>query len=318
MIAFLFPGQGSQAVGMAADLYQAFPEAAALIDTAERLLDFPLKERMFGGAGSPEEDLAALTQTEVAQPALYVHSLAAMAVLRKFGHAPDMAAGHSLGEYSALAATGALDFEEGLRLVHLRGQLMARAGDERPGAMAAVLDLDAEALVAICADVSARGDGVVQAANFNAPGQIVISGDRAAVERAARAASDAGARRVIPLPVSGAFHSPLMGYAREGLAAALHRAAIRPPSCAVYLNVTARPTTDPEEIRRRLLEQLTAPVLWSQALEAMHADGARTFIELGPGQVLSGLVKRTLGRATETVAAGTADALRAFAAEPRS
>jgi [acyl-carrier-protein] S-malonyltransferase len=307
--AFLFPGQGSQFVGMAADLYDRFPKARDVIDEADRHLDFPLKARMFGEGGDAEAEQAALTQTDVTQPALYAHSLAAFAVLEARGHAPDMAAGHSLGEYSALAAAGALDFVDGLRLVRLRGQLMARAGEERPGAMAAVLNLDADVLEQICADATDAGDGVVQCANFNAPGQIVISGDGEAVIRASDAASKSGARRVVSLPVSGAFHSPLMAYARDGLGEALEAAEIRAPRCPVYLNVTAAPSTDAGEIRRRLLDQLTAPVRWAQSLEAMHADGADRFVEVGAGKVLSGLVKRTLGRKLGTAAAGTAEEL---------
>lgn len=305
--AFLFPGQGSQVVGMGADLYERFPEAREIFDEADRLLGFPLTERMFGAGGDAEAEQAALTQTDVTQPALYVHSLAANAVLATRGHQPDMAAGHSLGEYSALAAAGALDFVEGLRLVRLRGQLMARAGDERPGAMAAVLGLDGDVLERVCAEAST--DGVVQPANFNAPGQIVISGDVDAVQRASEAAKEAGARRVVPLPVSGAFHSPLMEYARAGLAEALGSAEIRPPRCPVYLNVTAAPTKEPDEIRRRLLEQLTAPVRWAQSLEAMRRDGAERFVEVGAGNVLVGLARRTLGREIETATAGTADEL---------
>ena len=307
--AFLFPGQGSQYVGMAADLYDRFPEARAVIDQADQHLDFPLKERMFGAGGDAEAEKDALTQTDVTQPALYVHSLAAFAVLEAKGHTPDMTAGHSLGEYSALAAADALDFLDGLRLVRLRGQLMARAGEERPGAMAAVLNLDADVLERICSEATDAGDGVVQCANFNAPGQIVISGDSEAVIRASDAASKAGARRVVSLPVSGAFHSPLMEYARDGLAEALDKAKIRAPRCPVYLNVTAEPTTNPDEIRRRLLDQLTAPVRWAQTLEAMRADGAERFVEVGAGNVLSGLVKRTLGRDLDTATAGTADEL---------
>lgn len=310
--AFLFPGQGSQFVGMGADLYEQFPEARAVIDEADRHLDFPLKERMFGAGGDADAEQAALTQTDVTQPALYVHSLAAFAVLEKQGYAPDMTAGHSLGEYSALAAAGALGVIDGLRLVRLRGQLMARAGDERPGTMAAVLGIDPDALERVCEEVTDTGEGVVQCANFNAPGQIVISGDNGAVERAGEAAKAAGAKRVIPLTVGGAFHSPLMGYARDGLGEALERAEIRVPRCPVYLNVTAQPTTDPDEIRRQLLAQLTAPVRWAQTLEAMRADGADRFVEVGAGNVLAGLVKRTLGRDIDTATAGKADELAAL------
>ncbi len=307
--AFLFPGQGSQYVGMGADLYEQFPEARAVFDEAEEVFEASLTALMFGTGGDPEAEQAALTQTDVTQPALYVHSLAAFAVLTSKGRAPDMTAGHSLGEYSALAAAGALSFAEGLRLVRLRGQLMARAGDERPGAMSAVLNLDADVLERVCAEATEAGEGVVQCANFNAPGQIVISGDGEAVERAGAAASEAGAKRVLPLPVSGAFHSPLMAYAVDGLGEALDRAEITAPRCPVYLNVTARPTTDPGEIRRRLLDQLTAPVRWAQTLEAMRADGAGQFVEVGAGKVLSGLVRRTLGREVETATAGTSDDL---------
>jgi [acyl-carrier-protein] S-malonyltransferase len=307
--AFLFPGQGSQYVGMGADLYEQFPEARAVIDEAADSLPFPLKDLMFGAGGDPEVEKAALTETHVTQPALYVHSLAAFAVLDKHGHAPDMTAGHSLGEYSALAAAGALSFSEGLALVKLRGELMNRAGDERPGTMSAVLGMDADALERLCEEVTEAGEGVVQCANFNAPGQIVISGDNDAVARAGEGAKEAGARRVVPLPVGGAFHSPLMAYARDGLATALETAEITAPRCPVYLNVTARPTTDPDEIRRRLLDQLTAPVRWAQSLEAMRADGADHFVEVGAGKVLAGLVKRTLGHDVDTATAGTADEL---------
>ncbi len=305
--AFLFPGQGSQYVGMGADLYEQFPEARAVFDEAEALFDVSLKDLMFGTGGDPEVEKAALTQTDITQPALYVHSLAAFAVLQSKGQSPDMTAGHSLGEYSALAAAGAFSFEQGFRLVQLRGQLMARAGDERPGAMSAVLNLDADVLERICQEATDAGEGVVQCANFNSPGQIVISGDHDAVARAGETASEAGAKRVLPLPVSGAFHSPLMAYAVDGLGEALEAATITAPRCPVYLNVTAQPTTDPDEIRRRLLDQLTAPVRWAQTLEAMHADGADRFVEVGAGKVLSGLVKRTLGREVETAAAGTAE-----------
>ncbi len=310
--AFLFPGQGSQYVGMGADLYERFPEARAVFDEVERVCGVSLNGLMFGMGDDPEAEQAALTQTDVTQPALYVHSLAAFAVLESKGRRPDMTAGHSLGEYSALAAAGALCFEEGLRLVRLRGRLMARAGDERPGSMAAVLGLDAEVLERLCEEITDTGAGVVQCANFNAPGQIVISGDSGAVRHTGEAATAAGAKRVVPLPVSGAFHSPLMAYARDGLAAALEAAEIAAPRCPVYLNVTAQPATDPDEIRRRLLEQLTAPVRWAQTLEAMHADGAERFVEVGAGKVLAGLARRTLGREVGTATAGTADELDAM------
>ena len=314
--AFLFPGQGSQTVGMGADLAQQFPEAQARFDEADAVLGFSLSDAMFGRSSDAAEDGGAdqaadrLKQTEITQPALYVHSLAAAAVLDARGIRPDMAAGHSLGEYSALAACGACSFADGLRIVRTRGLLMARAGEGRPGTMAALLGLDDDAAEQVCADASAAGDGVVVAANYNAPGQVVISGDPAAIDRAIEGAKAAGARRALPLPVSGAFHSPLMEDARAELGAALEQIAWQRPRCPVYLNVTARPTTDPAEIRARLLEQLTAPVRWSQTLQAMQAGGAERFVEVGTGSVLSGLVKRTLGRGVPSAQAGTADQTR--------
>ena len=305
MTAFLFPGQGSQKPGMGADLYAHFPAARARFDEADAVLGFALTEVMFAEGESAAEPLK---RTEITQPALYVHSLAAYAVLEEHGRLPDMAAGHSLGEYSALAATGTLTFADGLQAVRRRGELMAQAGEARPGAMAAVLGLDAALLERVCAEASGD-DGVAVPANYNDPGQIVISGDPAAVERAGEGAKAAGAKRVVPLPVSGAFHSPLMAFAHDGLAAALEALPIHPPRCPVYLNVTAAPSTDPDEIRRRLLEQLTAPVRWTQTLERMRADGAERFLEVGSGNVLSGLARRTLGRDVEASLAGTVDEL---------
>jgi [acyl-carrier-protein] S-malonyltransferase len=301
-IAFLFPGQGSQVAGMAQDLYEESPVARDLIDRADRELGFPLSAIMFGGSDDAADKLR---QTEITQPALYVHSLASATILAQHGIAPDMVAGHSLGEYSALAAADAFDFEAGLRVVRRRGELMAQAGERRPGAMAAIIGAEDAVIEKVCGDVSEE-DSVVRPANFNSPGQVVISGDVQAVERAMDALKTAGAKRVVSLPVSGAFHSPLMDYAREGLAKALGDLEIRKPSCPVYLNVTARPTQDPGEIRSRLLDQLLAPVRWAEILTAMHSDGADRFVEVGTGAVLTGLARRTIGRDPQYQTAGTA------------
>jgi [acyl-carrier-protein] S-malonyltransferase len=270
------------------------------MEAVDAALDVDLLALMFGGE---DQDAAEerLKQTEHTQPALYAHSLAALAVLEQEGLRPNMVAGHSLGEYSALAAAGALSFEDGLRVVRRRGELMAEAGERRPGAMAAILGAEDAAVEAACDEASAAGDGVVQPANYNAPGQIVISGDEAAVARATKAVRG----RALPLPVSGAFHSPLMDYAHDGLAAVLEDVTVEAPRCPVYLNVTAEPTTDPDEIRRRLMEQLRAPVRWAQALRRMEADGAQWFLEVGAGDVLQGLVRRTLDDAGAVHGAGT-------------
>lgn len=296
---------------MGHDLFERFPEARARFEAADRLLGYAITELKFGTGDNAEGAEEHLKQTNITQPALYVHSLAAMAVLEKHGVLPDVTAGHSLGEYSALAAAGALSFEDGLRIVALRGEFMASADDHRPGTMAAVLGLDDDVIVSVCRDASAEGM-MVQPANYNAPGQVVISGDVEAIERAINMATARGARRVMPLPVGGAFHSPLMEQAREGLADALTSLAIQKPRCPVYLNVTAEPTKDPEEIRARLLEQLTAPVRWAQLLQRMQEDGVARYVEVGAGRVLSGLVRRTLGRDVETATAGTADDVKAL------
>ena len=313
MNAFLFPGQGSQFVGMAKDLFDRNEAARSVLERADTVLEMDLTGIMFGSGdeAQAEADAARLTQTQNTQPALFAHSMAVMSALPSHASTPDMVAGHSLGEYSALAAAGAISFEEGLRIVRLRGELMAKAGDIRPGAMAAILGMEDADVESLCVDATeAAGDGKgVQPANFNSPGQIVISGDVEAVDQAVAMAAERGARRALKLPVSGAFHSPLMDFARDGLADALAKLPIHTPTCPVYLNVTAAASTDPEEIRSRLVEQLMSPVRWAQTLHAMHGDGAARFVEVGAGKVLSGLVKRTLGRDVETLSYSSASDL---------
>lgn len=280
--AYIFPGQGSQYVGMAHE-YRELPEARELIDEADRLLGVPLSTVCFEG---PEEELR---QTRNTQPAIFLHSILAARSLKE-AEPPAMVAGHSLGEYTALVVSGALSFADGLRLVRLRGELMQRAGESQRGTMAAVVGLSAEQLSALC--VEASGAGIVQPANFNSPGQTVISGSVDGVHRAMELAREHGAKLVKELVVSGAFHSALMEEAREGLTGALEKTTINNARIPVYANVTAEPVTEAREIRELLIRQLTAPVLWEQSVRNMVRDGARTFIELGPGKVLQNLVKR--------------------------
>ena len=278
--AFIFPGQGSQFPGMAADLYAA---NKALMEKANDILGFRITDIMF--EGSPED----LKATKVTQPAIFIHSsVLAMSI----GEKPDMVAGHSLGEFSALAAAGALDFEDALRLVALRASEMQKCCEKVPGSMAAVIGLPDETIESICAGIP----GVLPA-NYNSPGQVVISGEESAVDEACLQLKAAGAKRALKLPVSGAFHSPLMEPAREALAAAIDKTAFSIPLCPVYQNVTAAPTTDPVVIKDNLLRQLTSPVRWTASVRNMLADGADFFLELGPGTVLQGLVKRIAGDA---------------------
>jgi [acyl-carrier-protein] S-malonyltransferase len=281
--AFIFPGQGSQYVGMARDFHAADAGSRELLSNADATVGAPLSTVMFNG---PEETLR---QTHNTQPAIYVHSMVVLAKLRHLK--PDMVAGHSLGEYSALAAAGALGFEDALRLVRLRGELMQRAGEEHQGTMAAVVGLEPDAVEEICAEASAAG--VVQPANFNSPGQIVISGSVEGVRAAMELARTRGAKMVKELVVSGAFHSPLMATAGKGLEQALASARISDARIPVYANVTAEPVTRAADIRDLLHRQLTSPVRWEETIRNMARDGATTFVEVGPGKVLQGLVKRT-------------------------
>ena len=286
--AYVFPGQGSQFPGMAKGLYENNPTAKEMLEKANEILGFRITDIMFDG--TPED----LRQTNVTQPAIFLHSVIIARCLPDF--APDMVAGHSLGEFSALVAAGAMDFEEGLRLVAIRAQAMQKACEAVPGTMAAVISLPAEKVEEICAET----EGIVAAANYNNDSQIVISGEVAAVEAACVKMKEAGARRALPLPVGGAFHSPLMEPARAELAEGIEKAVFHKPICPIYQNVTARPSTDPDEIKANLLSQLTSPVRWTQSVKNMMEDGATHFIELGPGQVLQGLVAKIAGKEVTT------------------
>jgi [acyl-carrier-protein] S-malonyltransferase len=280
MKAYVFPGQGSQFPGMAKDLYESNATAREMLEKANDILGFRITDIMFEGTA---EDLK---QTNVTQPAIFLHSVVLAKCLPDFR--PDMVAGHSLGEFSALVAAGAMDFEEGLKLVSIRAQAMQKACETVPGAMAAVLALPAEKIEEICASC----EGTVVAANYNCDGQIVISGEKEAVAKACALMKEAGAKRALPLPVGGAFHSPLMEPARAELAEGIEKAIFHTPICPVYQNVTAAATSDPMEIKANLLAQLTSPVRWTQSVRNMLADGADHFIEVGPGKVLQGLVAK--------------------------
>ena len=283
--AYIFPGQGSQYPGMAKDLYENSMEAREMLERANELLGFRITDIMFEGT---EEDLK---RTDVTQPAIFLHSVVMAKTDPDFR--PDMVAGHSLGELSALVAAGALSFEDGLRLVAVRANAMQKACEQNPGSMAAVLMLPEETVESICEECSKEG-GVVVAANYNCDGQIVISGDKETVEKACAKMKEAGARRALPLPVGGAFHSPLMESARAELAEGIGKTEFKQPVCPVYQNVTALPVSDPEQIRINLLAQLTSPVKWTQTVRNMHADGAGNFIETGPGKVLQGLIAKII------------------------
>jgi len=278
--AYVFPGQGSQFSGMGRPLYEGNTVARAMFERANEVLGFRITEIMFEGSDE------ALRATDVTQPSIFLHSVILAATLPDFR--PDMVAGHSLGEFSALAAAGAMTFEDALRLVAARARAMQRCCEAVPGAMAAVIGLPNETVEEVCA----RVDGLVIPANYNSPGQVVISGEQEAVAAACAALKEAGAKRALPLPVSGAFHSPLMEPARVELAAAIEATPFQAPRCPVYQNVSAQAETEPEAIKANLLRQLTSPVRWTQSVGAMLADGATEFIETGPGSVLQGLVKR--------------------------
>ncbi|AXE16408.1 [acyl-carrier-protein] S-malonyltransferase [Runella rosea] len=281
MKAYVFPGQGSQFSGMGKDLYENNAQARAMFDKANEILGFEITKVMF--EGTDEE----LKQTDVTQPAIFLHSVILASTIEDFK--PDMVAGHSLGEFSALVAAGALSFEDALRLVAKRADAMQRACVISPSTMAAVLGLDDAKIEEICASIEGE---VVVAANFNCPGQVVISGTHEGVRLAGEKLKEAGAKRVLPLPVGGAFHSPLMEPAREELAAAIEATVFSVPRCPIYQNVNAQAATEVETIKENLISQLTAPVRWTQSVRAMVADGAVEFIECGPGKVLQGLVKK--------------------------
>ena len=285
----IFPGQGSQFPGMARDLFEQHDEARALLTQANDILGFSLTDVMFAGT---DEDLR---RTDVTQPAIFVHSVAQFVARPDLQ--PAMTAGHSLGEFSALVAAGALRFDDALRLVAQRARAMQAACEEQPGTMAAILGLADDVVERICQDITNAGH-VVVAANYNCPGQLVISGSTAGVAQACEALKAAGAKRALPLPGGGAFHSPLMQSAALALAAAIEQTTFSPARCPVYQNVDARPHSDPAEIKANLLRQLTAPVRWTQVVQAMAADGATDFVECGPGKVLQGLVKKIVPTAT--------------------
>ena len=278
--AYIFPGQGSQFSGMGKDLYDSSAQAKALFQKADEILGFDISEIMF--CGTDEQ----LKETKVTQPAVFLHSVISALCLPDFK--PDMTAGHSLGEFSALAAAGAIEFEDALRLVAIRAQQMQLCCDKVPGTMAAIIGLEDKVVEDICA----KAEGLVIPANYNCDGQVVISGEKAAVEAACAQFLEAGAKRALPLSVSGAFHSPLMEPARAKLGEAIEATAFKTPSCPVYQNVTAKAETDPQVIKDNLLKQLTSPVRWTQTIRNMRADGAEEFIELGPGNVLQGLLRR--------------------------
>ena len=284
MKAFVFPGQGSQFVGMGKDLYEKSPLAKELFDKADAILGFKITEIMFAGTDDQ------LKETKVTQPAVFLHSVIS-ALCMGDDFAPSMVAGHSLGEFSALVASGALSFEDGLKLVAARANAMQRACEAKPGTMAAIIGLSDEQVEEVCKEVSATGKVVIPA-NYNCPGQLVISGDIEAVGAACEKMKEAGAKRALPLKVGGAFHSPLMQPAQEELQEAIEKTHFNAPKCPVYQNVDAKPHTDPAEIKQNLIAQLTSSVRWTASVQQMIADGATDFTECGPGKALEGMIGR--------------------------
>lgn len=284
MKAFVFPGQGSQFVGMGKDLYETSPLAKELFDKADAILGFKITEIMFAGTDDQ------LKETKVTQPAVFLHSVIS-ALCMGDDFAPSMVAGHSLGEFSALVASGALSFEDGLKLVAARANAMQRACEANPGTMAAIIGLSDEQVEEVCKEVSATGKVVIPA-NYNCPGQLVISGDIEAVGAACEKMKEAGAKRALPLKVGGAFHSPLMQPAQEELQEAIEKTHFNAPKCPVYQNVDAKPHTDPAEIKQNLIAQLTSSVRWTASVQQMIADGATDFTECGPGKALEGMIGR--------------------------
>ncbi len=281
MKAYVFPGQGAQFSGMGLDLFEKSPLAQEYFNKANEILGFNITDIMFEGSA---EDLK---QTKVTQPAIFLHSVILSKVMGK-EFQPDMVAGHSLGEFSALVANGTLSFEDGLKLVYKRALAMQQACELTPSTMAAVLGLEDEVVEDVCAQI----EGIVVPANYNCPGQLVISGEVEAVEKACEALKEKGAKRALVLPVGGAFHSPLMQPAREELAKAIEATTFHQPSCPIYQNVTTTAVNDPEQIKKNLIEQLTAPVKWTQTMQQMIADGMTSYTEVGPGKVLQGLLKK--------------------------
>lgn len=281
MKAYVFPGQGAQFTGMGKDIYESTPEAKRLFDEANVILGFDITSIMFTGTADE------LKQTKVTQPAVFIHSVAV--ALSNDSFKPDMVAGHSLGEFSALVANKALSFSDGLKLVYKRAMAMQRACEINPSTMAAILGLDDHVVEEVCASIK---EEIVVAANYNCPGQLVISGSLKGIEIACEKLKAAGAKRALPLQVGGAFHSPLMEPAREELASAIEATPFQTPICPVYQNVNASPSSDVQAIKKNLIDQLTAPVRWTQSVQKMVGDGASTFIECGPGKVLQGLVKK--------------------------